>query len=231
MHREWTFVTLVLALGMASACAVDTEPARRMQAPAQGPGDNSSLPEESSDDELPTQDPRDDDAAGNAEGPSPADAPPVSRQPTAISIDLDPGGLVRPGLRLLPVVEVSGEDGAVMDASYTLTVEPGHLVSRLGERYEVIGEGSIVFTACAPTTEYMEGEVCASARTLSDAAPPTIEIDSPTPGAQFFGVSPVAVRGRVVDTHGDVSLFVDGTERGLDSAGRFEVVVWPRFGQ
>ena len=237
LNRPLSFL-LALGLLTASACSFpsrdgsfpDDEPA--VSDTDAGPADDAPDTQNpnSGDDAAPQADDTPDtpDTPGADAGPEEA----ALAQPSRISVSVEPGGLVVPGTLVLPVVEITLEDGAIGAADLaTLTVTPAGAATPAGDRFEIRGEGRITFTACAPSDYYAdEDELCASASILSDAGLPTIVIDAPSPGERIIGRGTVTVRGRVTDTHGSVAAYLDGRELPLDGSGRFSVEVFPTFG-
>ncbi len=185
------------------------------------------------DDEVGPARPDPDASAGDVPDAAPDVAPEeeMAPLPVGIRVTLDPGGIVRPGVRVRPVVVIENEDGSPGDAGAArVAVMPNGAVLARGDRYEILDEGRVVFQACVATEYYAEGRVCASASVLSDAGPPEIEIFEPAPGARLSGVGPVIVRGRVMDTHGTPSAWVAGRAVSLDFEGHFETEMVPDFG-
>jgi hypothetical protein len=162
------------------------------------------------------------------DAPEEPDTPPA---PISIRLTIEPGAIVYPGTRVLPVVSIENEDGSVGDASSaTVSLAPNNAAIARGARFEIVKEGALVFRACVDTEYYREGRVCTSATVLSDAGPPTIVIDEPLPAARLVGERSVTVRGRVTDTHGVPAAFLAGQAVELDEDGAFAVEVDAEFG-
>lgn len=220
-------VLLILTTTLLTGCSDGSSSDRSMPAPTdeaertderdEGPANPNDTPDTPDTPDMP-------------DTPDTPDEPAPAPQAVGVRLELSEAGLVAPGVRVAPTVLVDYDDGSVAELDTALAVEPSGAAVAAEDRYEIIAEGRIQFEACIPTDYYAEGEVCDQASLLSDAAPPQIIIDSPAPGARFFGAAEVRVQGRVQDSHGDVTAYLDGRPLDLDADGRFDVTTIPSFG-
>jgi hypothetical protein len=160
------------------------------------------------------------------------DAAPDLRVPRFVTINMTPGRTSYAiGAKLLPEVVVYDLNGEVIpEALFDLTMAPGESARRDGDRWELLSEGGVTFTACALTPGADGRGVCGDDLIVVDNSPPVIIIEAPFPGEQIDGATTtIRVAGRATDTHGDVVVYINGQEVPV-VAGRFETVVTPRFG-
>jgi hypothetical protein len=129
---------------------------------------------------------------------------------------------------------VKDQDGNVLDnigvgwtadpaASATAGTDPG--------AFTIAAEGSITFTGCTTDAGVQGQPVCGSITLVVDDSSPSLEVTSPTPGAELGGdgATTITVTGSVTDTQ-TAGVYVNGNPAQLDSTGSFSVEVVPFFG-
>lgn len=170
------------------------------------------------------------DDLGNTPDPDMGHAGPI---PSGVFLTMDPARETYPvGLRLLPQVETFDAFGDPAEFDVGITVDPPEAATLVEDRYELVAEGVVRFTACT-IVDGVEGvPVCGWDEIIVNDGPPTITLTSPTPGEQLEATtSPViVVEGSVTDTFGEPVAFVNGTEVELSDEGAFRTELTPRFG-
>jgi hypothetical protein len=108
-------------------------------------------------------------------------------------------------------------------ASATAGTDPG--------AFTFAAEGSITFQGCTTDNGVQGKPVCGSITLVVDDASPSLEVTSPTPGAELGGdgATAITVTGSVTDTQTS-TVYVNGTPTQVDSMGAFTVDVVPFFG-
>lgn len=185
--------------------------------------------------EMISDDDRDDDVDESVDE-KPREDPDVNVGPIPrfLVINIEPGRVVYPtGLAVLPVVDVydlEGEEAPTL--LHDVSVQPpGSAELNDAGRWVLLEEGTISFEACAQKLGPDDEPVCATDTIVVDDSSPTIEVDSPLPGAELDADSnpTIVVEGRVTDSHGEPVLFVNGQIVALED-GEFSTEVTPRPG-
>lgn len=153
--------------------------------------------------------------------------------PGGLQLQMTPGrDTYPPGIRLLPEVQMFNAYGEEAEFDYEIVVEPDGAANIIEDRYELLEEGIVRFTACT-LENGPEGEpVCGWDEVVVNVGPPTIEITSPLPGAELDETNDpsIEVTGTVTDTFGDPVAFLNGELLELAPDGSFAASVEPRFG-
>lgn len=159
--------------------------------------------------------------------------PPPETVPAYVLVEMTPGRETYPlGIRLLPEITVFDTSDMEADYEVEITAEPAASVNRIDDRYELVEEGIVRFTACTVEPGADGEPVCGFDEVVVNVGPPTIEITSPQPGAQLDSTAnpTVEVIGAVTDSFGDPVAFVNGKSVELDADGNFSTTLTPRFG-
>lgn len=162
--------------------------------------------------------------------------------PAAIVARVEPSRLwYRSGQEVLLtglVTDLIGE--GVRDVEVRWTAEPASAATALAPeadprqaRFMLGAPGRVVFTGCVVPDERgvgnVSGVLCDSITLRVDDGMPTLEVESPLPGAELDDAEGIRVRGSVAD-RGVVRVFVNGAAAEVDGLGRFESVVRPELG-
>lgn len=171
------------------------------------------------------------------------DMGPIDEPDLPPMVDRDiPGGLLLrmtpgrdtypPGIRLLPEVEIFDVWGDPRDYDWEMTVEPAGAATQVEDRWEILEEGIVRFTACTTKLGVDDQPVCGWDEVVVDVAPPTIEITSPLPGEMLDATAHpvIAVTGTITDSFGEITAFINGEPIELDADGNFTADIEPRFG-
>lgn len=163
-----------------------------------------------------------------------ADMPVVTREvPGGLLLRMTPGrDTYPPGIRLLPEVETFDAWGDPADFAWEMTVEPAGAATLVGDRYELAAEGIVRFVACTVEPGPDGAPICGWDEVVVDVGPPTIEITAPARGAMLDALADpvITVEGRVTDSFGEISAFLNGVPLTLGEDGSFSADIAPRFG-
>lgn len=97
-------------------------------------------------------------------------------------------------------------------------------------RYTLDATGTIVFTGCVvPTDEMQRPTLCDTVDVRVDDGMPSLEVETPVPGAELDDPDGIVVRGSVAD-RSVVRVYVNGQLAPTDDLGRFEATVPAEFG-
>lgn len=133
-----------------------------------------------------------------------------------------------------PVATVYGLDSQpIPDAEVDWTVAPeGAAEQTETGAWRARQEGALIFTGCTTEPGHDGAPVCAQRTLWVDSSPPTLEVTSPLPGEMLdAATSPlIMVTGRATDTHGNLTVFVNGMAVPLDAEGNFTLPLSPSFG-
>ena len=159
------------------------------------------------------------------------DEPPVP-PPVQVAVHVDPArATYATGARVLPVAVVRDASGQVVqDAVVSWSTSPAGAAMLLDTgRFELLEEGAVELEGCV---DGPDGPVCGHATLVVDVGGPRIELDSPQPGAELTAEEAprIPVAGRVIDTHGELYVFVNGVPVEVAEDGGFATEVEPRFG-
>ena len=176
----------------------------------------------------------DDDASGGQVDAGPPTTDGNKKELVAtVEIRLKPARHVySPGTKLEGTAVVYDADGNQLDDPDTRwsTTPSDGAEKRGGGKFELKQEGTLEVRACAT----LEGgrDVCGSKEIAVDAGRPEIQLDKPAAGALLGGNGdgPITVEGRVVDSHGKLTAFLNGERLELDDKGRFSTEYEPTFG-
>jgi hypothetical protein len=153
--------------------------------------------------------------------------------PAGLLLRMTPGRETYPvGIRLLPEVEIYDVWGDLSDFDYEITVEPADAAMAVDDRFEMVGEGVVRFTACTVDPGPDGEPVCGWDEVVVNNSPPTIDLFEPTAGEMLDAINDptITVSGHVHDTFGDITAFVNGVAVQLEPDGTFTMEVAPRFG-
>lgn len=214
----WMLLSSMLALGSACGGCNDDDtpdPANNGDEPDVGTTNNG----------LP-------DAGDPGPGPQP-DMGELENFPSGVFIRMTPGRETYPvGIRLLPEIETFDAFGDPAEFEVTVTVEPPEAAMLVEDRYEMLAEGIVRFTACTVENGLDGVPVCGWDEVVVDNGPPDIKLTAPQPGEQLDATNHamIQVAGVVTDTFGEPVAFVNGVEVALEPDGSFATEVEPRFG-
>lgn len=97
-------------------------------------------------------------------------------------------------------------------------------------RFTLVAPGAAVFTGCVvPEDEALEPTLCTSMGVRVDDGMPSLELESPAPGAELDDPAGIVVRGSVADAD-VVRVYVNGAAAEVDDMGQFEATLPARFG-
>ncbi len=173
------------------------------------------------------------DAGPENNGAPDPDMGPREPIPSGVFVSMEPAReTYSTGQRLLPIVDTFDAFGDPHEFDVVITVEPADAAMAVEDRYELLREGTVRFTACTLVDGLEGAPVCGWDEVVVDDAPPTITLTSPTPGAQLdASANPmIDVTGTVTDTFGEPRAFVNGVEVDLDENGAFATQLTPRWG-
>lgn len=185
----------------------------------------------------------DDDAGGTADAGTVDVSPPDDEDTggedrpekisAALEITFEPSlSTYAPGVSLQGSVRVFDSEGNTVDnPNVDWSANPDDIASHKGGgTVELKAEGKALVEACA---EIPSGqEVCGSKDVVVDSGPPTLEVESPSPGALLGSgnQSTIEVSGRARDGSDSVRVYVNGKRARPDDQGRFSVQIEPDFG-
>jgi hypothetical protein len=162
--------------------------------------------------------------------------------PAAIEARVDPARLwYRTGQNVRLFGFVTDQLGQpIEDVEVAWTVEPTGAASAQAPeadprqaRFTLSQPGRVVFTGCVVPDERgtanISGELCSSITLRVDDGMPTLEVETPTPGAELDDAEGIRVRGSVAD-RSVVRVYVNGEAAAVDDLGVFETVVRPQLG-
>lgn len=154
--------------------------------------------------------------------------------PEVIVISLSPARGVYPtGVVVTPTAVVYDQTGEIMnDAVVSWSTSPDRFATPQGEGFRLEAEGELTIEGCVPLDETGDLNLCGRREIQVDSGPPSLEIYTPTPGAELLSEEheTINVTGRATDTNGRVRLFVNGERAVLTSEGEFSVDVRPIYG-
>ncbi len=161
------------------------------------------------------------------------------RAPVAIDARIDPSRLwYHTGQDVLLtgfVTDALGE--SIEDVEVQWTAEPASAVTG-GDpledprqaRFTLGTTGTVVFTGCVvPADAAQPPTLCDSIDVRVDDGMPSLEVETPTPGAELSDPEGIVVRGSVAD-RSVVRVYVNGQLAEVDDMGRFETTVPALFG-
>lgn len=133
------------------------------------------------------------------------------------------------------VTDVFGEP--IEDVEVVWTVEPSGAAemeapgeSPRRRAFTLTTEGRAVFTGCVvPRDETLPPTLCDTVAVRVDDGMPTLEVTSPTPGAELDDAEGIVVTGSVAD-RGMVHVYVNGAPATVDALGQFEATIEGFFG-
>lgn len=133
------------------------------------------------------------------------------------------------------VFDVFGEP--IEDVEVIWSVEPDAAAeagapgeSPRARAFTLTGEGRVVFTGCvAPTLMDEAPTLCDTVAIRVDDGMPSLEVTSPTPGAELDDAEGIVVTGSVAD-RGMVNVYVNGAPAEVDALGQFEATLEGFFG-
>lgn len=159
--------------------------------------------------------------------------------PAAIDARIAPARLwYHPGQDVLLtgfVTDIAGD--ALEDVEVRWTVEPAGAAT-LGAAqddprqasFTLETTGTAVFTGCVlPPNEAVEPSLCDTVMVRVDDGMPSLELETPAPGAELDDPEGIVVRGSVAD-RGVVRVFVNGEPAEVGAMGQFELTLPARFG-
>ena len=93
-------------------------------------------------------------------------------------------------------------------------------------------EGRVTFIACVDVEPGSVDEICGERSIVVDDGPPVIELSAPLAGQELLAAEAptIEVAGRVLDSHGELRVFVNGARVLLDEDGGFSAEVAPEYG-
>ena len=152
--------------------------------------------------------------------------------PELMVVALSPGrGVYPPGLLVTPSAIVFDQTAEEMDdLQIEWTVEPEGAAVLSGDRWRLEREGTVTFRACTPLAEGLN--LCGQKTIVVDEGSPTLEIYTPTAGAELL-VSEhpeIAVAGRATDSNGVIRVYVNGERMRLNADGEFSTTVRAIYG-
>lgn len=159
--------------------------------------------------------------------------------PTAIEANIDPSRLwYHTGQDVLLRGVVTDQRGEpIEDVEVRWTAEPASAATEGAPgddprtaRFTLGSTGTVVFTGCVvPTDSTLEPTLCDSIDVRVDDGMPSLEVETPLPGAELDDAGGIVVRGSTAD-RSVVRVYVNGQLTTTDDMGRFEATVPAQFG-
>lgn len=156
--------------------------------------------------------------------------------PASISVSAEPSRLYyhtdQPVIVRAEVLDLLGEE--IEDVEVRWSVDPASGVSSetplddpRAVEYVLAAAGDVTFTGCIGDPEV--DELCGSITLRVDDGMPSLEVESPLPGAELDDPAGIVVRGSVADG-GVVMVYANGMAAPVDEMGRFELALAPQLG-
>lgn len=162
------------------------------------------------------------------------DEQPSQRLVAAVEVSLQPARSVYlPDSKVTATATVIDHNGNTVDdpESVVWSHSPSANAGKPGKRkFKLKKEGPLTIEACA--TLQSDREICGSKEIVVDGSKPKIQITSPEPGAMLGSPQPkqIEVKGKVTDSHGEVSAILNGKRLSLEDDGSFSTTIEPHFG-
>ncbi|MFB6374001.1 MAG: hypothetical protein ABEN55_13015 [Bradymonadaceae bacterium] len=176
------------------------------------------------------------DAAGSDAGGPRQDGSedPPKQVVAAVDISLEPSRhLYLPDATVTASATVIDSNGNTVEdpKSMTWSHSPSGAAQKPGKRkFKLTREGSLTIEACA--TLKSGSEICGTKKIVVDGSRPTIQITKPKPGATLGNPQSktLKVKGKITDSHGDVTAVLNDKRLTLADDGSFTTEIEPKFG-
>ena len=173
---------------------------------------------------------------GDGSDPDASTTPPPPPGPAYVVVESTPARVAHaPGAQVtLQATVFDGAGEEMSGAQVNWTVTPADAVEGQAPALTLSAEGIVEVEACAAEPNAAGEPVCQRLPLTVDAGPPELVVETPEGGAMMGGEGAagtfIEVRGRATDTHGQVSVVVNGQQVELDGQGGFTAQVVPRMG-
>jgi hypothetical protein len=229
---------LLAALLVAACNGPVQQPFYDLEEDASGP-DTDALPPPSDADDASTDAPPTPDAA-LPDDVTPEDVeppPPVyDGVPSFVEVQLTPArAIYAPSTTVQLAGVVYDAEGAPMNGVELVWTTVPDAAATPGEdagTWTLDAEGTVRFRACVRYPTDPRRIPCGERVIVVDGAPPTIALTRPLPGAMLSGEDDALIRvnGRVIDTNGNLEVFVNGKRVVVGREGLFSAEITPVFG-
>lgn len=183
--------------------------------------------------------------ATNPDAPSPDAAPddaePVEEipvydgVPSFVELSLAPGRAIYPPTTTVTLTgQVYDAEGEPMNGVELVwsTLPEGAATRADDGVWTLDQEGPVRFRACVRYPTDPRRIPCGERSIVVDGQPPVLSLTRPLPGQMLSGQDDelIRVNGRVIDTHGNLEVFVNGNRVVVGREGLFSAEITPRFG-